>query len=140
MLAQYNQKLELYETVLKKKTMSFSVLQEELGQEKAAKSSMQSKLQADMQTISSKWQEKLEQQIDQSKRETEELKNEFQKEKEELEADLQGLTNKLKAEQQLLVEAKDETKNKAQRIIALELEITTNEEHLKELESAKNKL
>jgi hypothetical protein len=32
--------LELYETVLKKKTMSFSVLQEELGQEKAAKSSM----------------------------------------------------------------------------------------------------
>ena len=40
MLAQYNQKLELYETVLKKKTMSFSVLQEELGQEKAAKSSM----------------------------------------------------------------------------------------------------
>ena len=140
MLAQYNQKLELYETVLKKKTMSFSVLQEELGQEKAAKSSMQSKLQADMQTISSKWQEKLEQQIDQSKRETEELKNEFQKEKEELEADLQGLTNKLKAEQQLLVEAKDETKNKAQRITALELEITTNEEHLKELESAKNKL
>ena len=93
-----------------------------------------------MQTISSKWQEKLEQQIDQSKRETEELKNEFQKEKEELEADLQGLTNKLKAEQQLLAEAKDETKNKAQRITALELEITTNAEHLKELESAKNKL
>ena len=93
-----------------------------------------------MQTISSKWQEKLEQQVDQSKRETEELKNEFQKEKEELEADLQGLNNKLKAEQQLLAEAKDETKNKAQRITALELEITTNEEHLKELESAKNKL
>jgi hypothetical protein len=53
---------------------------------------------------------------------------------------LQGLTNKLTAEKQLLAEAKDETKNKAQRITALELEITTNEEHLKELESAKNKL
>ena len=38
MLNQYNQKLELYESTLKKKTMSFSVLQEELGKEKASKS------------------------------------------------------------------------------------------------------
>ena len=61
MLNQYNQKLELYESTLKKKTMSFSVLQEELGKEKASKSQMQSKMQTDMETINTKWQEKMEQ-------------------------------------------------------------------------------